>query len=76
LAKAFDTAKVRLIEHSHVAPPAGNGAAGTEELWKFAALGAGTTQIVFQRAAEKPVTFRVVVRSKAAGPGGSSPRKQ
>src|ERR1700730_13199352 len=76
LAKALDTAKVRLIEHSHVAPPAGNGAAGTEELWKFAALGAGTTQIVFQRAAEKPVTFRVVVRSRAVGPGGSSAKKQ
>ena len=58
LAKAFDTTKVRLIEHSHVAPPAGNGAAGTEELWKFAALGAGTTEIAFQRAGEKPVTFQ------------------
>jgi hypothetical protein len=76
LAKALDTAKVRLIEHSHVAPPAGNGAAGTEELWKFAALGAGTTQIAFQRGAEKPITFRVVVRSRGAGPGGSSPKKQ
>jgi hypothetical protein len=76
LAKALDTAKVRLIEHSHVAPPAGNGAAGTEELWKFAALGAGTTEVAFQRGAEKPVTFKVVVRSRAAGPGGSSPKKQ
>jgi hypothetical protein len=76
LAKALDTAKVRLIEHSHVAPPAGNGAAGTEELWKFAALGVGTTQIAFQRGAEKPITFRVVVRGKAAGPGGSSAKKQ
>jgi hypothetical protein len=76
LAKALDTAKVRLIEHSHVAPPAGNGAAGTEELWKFAALGAGTTQIAFQRGAEKPNTFRVVVRSRAAGPSGSSAKKQ
>jgi hypothetical protein len=74
LAKALDTAKVRLIEHSHVAPPARNGAAGTEELWKFAALGAGTTQIAFQRGAENPVTFRVVVRGNAAG--GSSPNKQ
>jgi hypothetical protein len=68
LAKAFDTAKVRLIEHSHVAPPAGNGAAGTEELWKFAALGAGTTEIAFQRGAEKPVTFRVVVRGITGHP--------
>jgi predicted secreted protein len=76
LAKAFDTAKVRLIEHSHVAPPAGNGAAGTEEMWKFAALGAGTTQIAFQRGAEKPVSFRVVVRSKGAGPNGSSSKTQ
>jgi hypothetical protein len=76
LAKALDTAKVRLIEHSHVAPPTGNGAAGTEELWKFAALGTGTTQIAFQRGAEKPITFRVVVRGRAAGPGGSSTNKQ
>jgi hypothetical protein len=76
LAKALDTAKVRLIEHSHVAPPAGNGAAGTEELWKFAALGMGTTQIAFQRGAEKPITFRLVVRGRTAGPGGSSPKEQ
>jgi predicted secreted protein len=76
LAKALDTARVRLIEHSHVAPPAGNGAAGTEEMWKFAVLGAGTTQIALQRGAEKPVTFRVVVRSRAAGPSGSSAKKQ
>jgi hypothetical protein len=76
LAKALDTAKVRLIEHSHVAPPAGNGAAGTEEMWKFAALGAGTTQIAFQTGAEKPITFRVVVRSRSAGPSGSSAKKQ
>jgi hypothetical protein len=76
LAKALDTAKVRLMEHSHVAPPAGNGAAGTEELWKFAALGGGTTQIAFQRGAEKPITFRVVVRSRGAGPSASSAKKQ
>jgi predicted secreted protein len=76
LAKALDTAKVRLIEHSHVAPPSGNGAAGTEEMWKFAALGAGTTQIALQRGAEKPITFRVVVRSRGAGPSGSSPKSQ
>jgi hypothetical protein len=77
LAKALDSAKVRLIEHSHVAPPAGNGAAGTEELWKFAALGAGTTEIAFQRTGEKPVTFKVVVKSKAAGSSGNStPKKQ
>jgi hypothetical protein len=76
LAKALDTAKVRLIEHSHVAPPAGNGAAGTEEMWRFAGLGAGATQVAFQRGAEKPITFRVVVRGRAAGPGGSSTKKQ
>jgi hypothetical protein len=77
LAKALDSAKVRLIEHSHVAPPAGNGAAGTEELWKFAALGAGTAEIAFQRTGEKPVTFKVVVKSKAAGSSGNStPKKQ
>jgi predicted secreted protein len=76
LAKALDSGKVRLIEHSHVAPPAGNGAAGTEELWKFAALGAGTAEIAFQRGAEKPITFRDVVRSRGAGPNGSSSKKQ
>ena len=76
LAKPLDTAKVRLIEHSHVAPPSGNGAVGTEEMWKFAALGAGATQVVLQRDAEKPITFRVVVRSRGAGPGGSSAKKQ
>jgi predicted secreted protein len=76
LARALDSAKVRLIEHSHVAPPSGNGAAGTEEMWKFAALGAGTTQIALQRGAEKPVNFRVVVRSRGAGPSGSSAKKQ
>jgi hypothetical protein len=76
LAKALDTAKVRLIEHSHVAPPSGNGAAGTEELWKFAALGAGTTEIAFQRGAEKSITFKVVVRGTAAESGHSSSKKQ
>jgi len=75
LAGALDSAKVRLIEHSHVAPPAGNGTVGSEELWKFAALGAGTTQIAFQKGAEKPITFRVVVRGRAAGPSGSAPTK-
>ena len=65
---------MRLIEHSHVAPPAGNGAAGTEEMWKFAALGAGTTEIAFQRGAEKPITFKVVVRGTAGGSGHSSQR--
>jgi len=73
LAKALDTAKVRLMEHSRVAPPAGNGAAGTEELWRFASLGAGTTQIAFQSGAEKPITFKVIVRGKG---GPSSPKKQ
>jgi hypothetical protein len=74
--KALDTAKVRLIEHSHVAPPAGNGAAGTEEMWKFAALGGGTTQVAFQRGSEKPIIFRVVVRGRTAGPGDSPPKRQ
>jgi hypothetical protein len=73
LAKAFDTTKVRLIEHSHVAPPAGNGAAGTEELWKFAALGAGTTEIVLQRGGEKPVTFRLVIRAQGASTSVRAP---
>jgi predicted secreted protein len=72
LAKPLDTAKVRLMEHSHVAPPAGNGAVGTEELWKFAALGAGTTQVAFQTGDGKPITFKVVVKSA----GGHSPAKK
>jgi hypothetical protein len=76
LAKALDTTKVRLIEHTRVAPPSGNGAAGTDELWKFAALGAGTTEIAFQRGAEKPITFRVVVRGTGGGNGHSTPKKQ
>lgn len=65
LAKGLDTMKVRLIEHSHVAPPTARGGAGTDELWKFAALGAGTTEIEFQRVGEKTgktVKFKVVVR--------------
>ena len=68
LAKGLDTGKVRLIEHSHVAPPIGSGAAGTEELWKFAALGAGATSVEFQNAGEKAklVVFRVTVRGRAA----------
>ncbi len=69
LAKGLDTAKLRLIEHSRVAPPAGNGAAGTEELWKFAALGAGATTVEFQNTGEKakPIVFRVTARGRAAG---------
>ena len=54
LAKALDSAKLRLIEHSHVAPPTGSGGAGTEELWKFAALGAGATTVEFQKWGKKP----------------------
>ena len=76
LAKALDTGKARLIEHSHVAPPAGNGAAGTEEMWKFALLGAGATEIAFQRAAEKPTIFKVVVKGTAAGLDRPSAKKQ
>jgi predicted secreted protein len=68
LAKALDSGKLRLIEHSHVAPPTGSGGAGTEEVWKFAALGAGTTAVEFQNAGEKggTVVFRVVVRGNGA----------
>lgn len=68
LAKALDSGKLRLIEHSHVAPPTGSGAAGTEEVWKFAALGAGTAAVEFQNASEKggTVVFRVVVRGSGA----------
>ncbi|MDP9337715.1 MAG: hypothetical protein M3P45_02485 [Acidobacteriota bacterium] len=82
LAKALDSGKLRLIEHSRVAPPTGNGAAGTEELWKFAALGAGATTVEFQNAGEsgsakrKAVVFRVAVRGRAvssrAAPGAKN----
>jgi predicted secreted protein len=79
LAKGLDTAKVRLIEHSHVAPPSETGEAGTDELWKFAALGAGTTGIEFQKAAEsgkaaKPVKFRMVVVREARAAGAAKAR--
>jgi hypothetical protein len=69
LVKALDTHKLRLIEHSHVAPPTGTGAEGNEEIWKFAALGAGAGEIEFQKAGEsgaKPVRFRVLVRGATA----------
>lgn len=74
LAKGLDTGKVRLIEHSRVAPPSAKGEAGTEELWKFAAPGAGTTTIEFQNGADsggagakaKSMVFRVIVRGRAA----------
>lgn len=68
LAKALDSGKLRLIEHSHVAPPTGSGATGTEEVWKFAALGAGPTAVEFQNASEKGgvVVFHVVVRGSGA----------
>lgn len=66
LAGSLDTAKIRLIEHSHVAPPAAGGAVGSEELWNFAGLGIGTTRIAVQRKddARKVVAFRVVVRGR------------
>jgi predicted secreted protein len=68
LAKGLDSSRLRLIEHSRVAPPTGTGGVGTEELWKFAALGAGATTVEFQNAGEtaKPVVFRVTVRGRAA----------
>jgi predicted secreted protein len=67
LSKALDSSKVRLIEHSHVAPPTKSGGPGREELWKFALFRAGTTDVEFQRMgasateAGKPVRFKVVV---------------
>jgi hypothetical protein len=64
LAKALDTTKVRLIEHSQVAPPTSNGATGTDELWKIAALGAGATEIEFQKEGEKAVKFRIIARGQ------------
>jgi hypothetical protein len=77
LAKALESGKVRLIEHSRVAPPTGNGAAGTEELWKFAALGGGTSTVEFQNAGEKtpPVVFRVTMRGRAAVKVSETPAK-
>ncbi len=66
LAKALDTTKVRLIEHSQVAPPSANGATGTDELWKIAALGAGVTEIEFQKEGEKAVKFRIIARGQGA----------
>jgi hypothetical protein len=76
LTKALDTGKVRLIEHSHVAPPSENGAAGEDELWKFAALGAGATEIEFQRAGEKVVRFKVAVRGRAGGSAAPVARRK
>jgi predicted secreted protein len=80
LGKALDTGKLRLIEHSHVAPPTEKGGVGTDELWKFAALRAGTTEIEFQNTTEtgkdakmKPVTFRVVMRGKRPATGAKEP---
>ena len=68
LAAALDSGKLRLIEHSAVAPPSGNGEVGRDELWKFAAFGAGTTEIAFQKSGAKDtdaqgtMKFKVVVR--------------
>jgi predicted secreted protein len=68
LARGLDTKKVRLIEHTHVAPPTGTGAAGREELWKFAALGAGSTTIEFSKAGEtaKAQKFHVTIHGHGA----------
>lgn len=76
LSKALDPGKLRLIEHSHVAPPSKGGAQGTEELWKFAAVGVGTTQIEFQKGGGgKTMTFRVTTRgTKVASGGGRKAR--
>jgi predicted secreted protein len=69
LAKPLDDGKLWLIEHSHVAPPTAGGAPGADELWKFAAHTAGTTEIEFQRVSDKgnagakPVRFKVTVRA-------------
>jgi chagasin family peptidase inhibitor I42 len=63
LARGLDTDKVRLIEHTHVAPPTRSGAPGREEIWKFAGMGAGETEIEFQRVDGSGVEkFRVVVK--------------
>jgi predicted secreted protein len=73
LSKALDTTKVRLIEHSQVAPPKENGATGTDELWKFAALGAGVTEIEFQKEGEKAVKFRIIARGQGTASGAKKP---
>jgi len=69
LAAALDSGKLRLIEHSAVAPT-GNGEVGRDELWKFAAFGTGTTEIAFQKSgakdteAQATMKFKVVVLEK------------
>lgn len=66
LARGLDTQKVRLIEHTHVAPPSATGAAGREELWKFAALGPGATIIEFSKSRETAKTqkFHVIIHGR------------
>jgi hypothetical protein len=66
LAQALDTRRLRLIEHTRVAPPTKTGAEGDNELWRFAAMGTGPAQVEFQRPGEKNVKFRVVIRGTAA----------
>jgi hypothetical protein len=66
MTRALDTMKVRLIERSHVAPPSATGGAGTDELWKFAGMGVGSTEIEFQKMGEKKgptLRYRVVIRA-------------
>lgn len=81
LSKALDTHKVRLIEHTHVAPPTRSGAEGREEIWKFAALGLGATEIEFQKvdgvaAPENAVKFRVTVRGADGAAAGAGEAKR
>lgn len=68
LARGLDTQKVRLIEHTHVAPPTAAGSAGREELWKFAALGPGSTILEFSKPGETTNSqkFHVTIHGKAA----------
>ena len=67
MARGLDTGKVRLIEHTHVAPPTRSGAPGREEIWKFAGMGVGEAEIEFQKVDGAGVEkFRVVVKGEKA----------
>jgi hypothetical protein len=78
LAAALDSGKLRLIEHSPVAPPTGNGGVGRDELWKFAAFGAGAMEITFQKSGAKAqdtdgkMKFKFVVRGTKSSSGKSN----